>query len=379
MERKTVLVQGAGGGGGNNLIGSMRRSALDLRILGSNCLSHAVAKSTADQTFLLPDSNDVNYVAALVRLIANEQIDIVVPNSDREVSAVSRHRDALPCVVFLPEDEVVQVCQDKHQLYLRLSGAGIPMAESVELAGPEDLGGAFERLGGSERYWVRPRRGSGSQGATWVKNCDQARNWIQLWVELRGFAASDFQISRFLPGRDYCFQSVWRNGELVVGKLCERLSYFGGANRLSGMSSTPEIARTLRDEAALETVQQAVRLLSERPHGNFNMDLKGDVDGVMNITEVNIGRFCMITPIFDRTGRVNTAEAYIRSAFGEEVVVSDRMDIDEGQMLIRELDTEPLIIPESKLREIEECGATSRGQRRFPTPTSYYQSPGIGS
>ncbi len=361
--RKTVLIQGAGSGGGNNLVDSLRRSDLDLVILGSNCLPHAVAKSTADRTFLLPSCEDHDYVQQLRRLIERRRIDLVIPNSDREVDAVSRHRDAIPCRIFLPEDEVVRVCQDKHRLYERLSSAGIPMAGSVELRDLDELPSAFGELGESDRYWVRPRRGSGSRGATWVENWEQARKWIELWIELRGYQARDFQISRFLPGRDYCFQSVWRDGELIVAKLCERLSYFGGANRLSGMSSTPEIARTLRDESALETLQRAVRVLSSRPHGNFNMDLKGDHDGVMNITEVNIGRFCMITPIHDRTGRVNTAEAYVRSAFGETMVIDDPIDIEEGQILIRELDTEPLIVPEATLRGIEARGETPRVKR----------------
>ncbi|MGI9227422.1 MAG: hypothetical protein ACR2PU_01390, partial [Gammaproteobacteria bacterium] len=164
--------------------------------------------------------------------------------------------------------------------------------------------------------------------------------------------AHDFQISNFLPGRDYCFQSVWKEGELVVAKMCERLSYFMGANRLSGMSSTPEIARTIYDEEALETIFKAIKILTDHPHGNFNLDLKGDNESNMNITEVNIGRFCMITTIFDSTGKVNTAEAYVRSSLGESIDIENSIDIDEGYLLIRELDTEPLIIHESEIKAV---------------------------
>lgn len=141
------------------------------------------------------------------------------------------------------------------------------------------------------------------------------------------------------------------------------------------MSSTPEIARTLRDEAALETLQRAVHVLSDRPEGNFNMDLKGDVDGVMNITEVNIGRFCMITPIHDRTGRVNTAEAYVRSAFGERMSIADPIDIQEGQVMIRELDTEPLILSERVLQAIEALGESPRKHKPRPFQAGTYVGP----
>lgn len=353
MKRRTVLVQGAGGGGGNNLIRSLRQSGLDLRILGSNCLRHAVAKSSADETFLLPVCSDGGYVDALNALIEREAIDLVIPNSDRETGAVSALREAIHARTFLPPDDVVRTCHDKHALYRRFSSVGLPMAASVSLEGHADLETAFAALPAGDRYWVRPRRGSGSRGATWVHTPAQAQKWIDLWIELRGYHWDDFQICSFLPGRDFCFQSVWREGQLVVAKLVERLAYYGGAARLSGMASTPEIARTVRDEATLDMIFRAVRTLTPEPHGNFSMDLKGDADGVMNITEVNIGRFCMITTIFDSTGKVNTAGAYVRSAFGEPVEVDDPIDIDEGYLLIRELDTEPLVVHESALERIE--------------------------
>ena len=83
--QKTVLIQGAGGGGGNNLIASLRRSNLDLRILGSNCLAHSIAKSTADVTFSVPEATDPGYLPALQQLVRAEKIDLVIPNNDREV------------------------------------------------------------------------------------------------------------------------------------------------------------------------------------------------------------------------------------------------------------------------------------------------------
>ena len=68
---------------------------------------------------------------------------------------------------------------------------------------------------------------------------------------------------------------VATDGLLVVGKFCEHLQYFLGAGRLSGMSSTPAVARTLRDDEALETIFRAVSAVCDTPHGNFNFDLMG--------------------------------------------------------------------------------------------------------
>jgi carbamoyl-phosphate synthase large subunit len=118
------------------------------------------------------------------------------------------------------------------------------------------------------------------------------------------------------------------------------------------MSSTPAVAKTIEDKKSLEVIFKAVSLLSEKPHGNFNFDLKGRENGEMCITECNVGRFCMITPIFDRTGKHSTVEYYIRSAFGElNENIKNPIDIEEGVLMLRELDTLPTIIRETDIDE----------------------------
>ncbi|MFH2056207.1 MAG: hypothetical protein ABIJ61_09640 [bacterium] len=347
----SVLVTGAGGGGGENLINSLRASGLDLNIYGSNMDEHLLAKSSADFTLWLPSARLPRYTQDLAEAVEAHAIELVIPNNDTEVGRISRDREMLPCRIFLPPDEEVSVCQDKLQLYRRLAERNIPQAHCRELASLDDIDD-FVSSAGFEKYWLRPRKGSGSMGATWVRTAEQARNWVKLWVELRGFRINDFTISEFLPGRDYAFQSVWKNGELQVAKMVERLSYVMGRNRLSNMSSTPAVARTIEDKAALETIIAAIHTVSDRPQGNYNLDLKGNCEGVMCVTEFNIGRFCMITPIFDLTGRYNTAEVHVACALDLPLEIEEPIDIEPDIYLIRELDTRPQIISG---RELETC------------------------
>jgi carbamoyl-phosphate synthase large subunit len=345
-----VLVTGAGGGGGENLIGSLRRSSLDLIIYGSNMDEYLLAKSSADTKVWLPSAQEEHYTEFLEGLIRREGIELVIPNSDTEVGRISRDRDRLPCRVFLPPDDVVRICQDKLRLHEVLVRAGLPQAKCSGLSSLDDIDAFIAETPG-DRFWVRPRRGAGSMGATWVKSAEQARNWIKLWVDLRGMKLTDYTISEFLPGRDYAFQSVWENGHLKVAKMVERLAYVMARNQLSNMSSSPSVARTLRDEQTLEDIFKAIHAVSAVPHGNYNLDLKGDVTGRMCVTEFNIGRFCMITPVFDLTGKYNTADIHVRCGLGETVDIKDPIDIEEGVFLIRELDTTPTIMREDELAD----------------------------
>lgn len=339
-----ILVTGAGGGGGENLISSLRSSSLDLTIYGSNMNEYLLSRTSADYAAHLPAATEDGYLEALNKLLVSEGIELVVPNNDREVAAISRHREKVACKVFLPPDETVRICHDKLEMHECFQKYDVPQAKYLGLKSLEDID-RFVSENPAEKYWVRPRCGSGSRGATWVRTGQQAKDWIGLWCDLRGYSLADFIISEFLPGRDYAFQSVWKDGEMVVGKMVERLSYIGAGNRLSGMGSSPAVGRTLLDMKTYEeSIVKAIYAVCAKPHGNFNLDLKGREDSIMCVTEFNIGRFCMITPIFDRTGKYNTAEMHVRSALDMEINVDDPLDYEDGCYLIRFLDTEPTIL-----------------------------------
>ena len=52
-----ILVTGAGGGGGNNMIQCIRRLyKSDLKIIGTNCSENHIAMSTSDETFIAPEA-----------------------------------------------------------------------------------------------------------------------------------------------------------------------------------------------------------------------------------------------------------------------------------------------------------------------------------
>ncbi len=71
-------------------------------------------------------------------------------------------------------------------------------------------------------------------GATLVKSAEQARGWIRYFQEMRRVPVTSFTLSEYLPGRDFACQSLWKDGDLILIKTVERLSYFWGWARPSG-------------------------------------------------------------------------------------------------------------------------------------------------
>jgi hypothetical protein len=90
--RRTVLVTAAGIANGNNLILSLRRGGLDVRIVGTNADAAFLAKSTADVSLLLPPASHPQYREQAARVVEEHGVDVFIATNDKEVERVSRDR-----------------------------------------------------------------------------------------------------------------------------------------------------------------------------------------------------------------------------------------------------------------------------------------------
>jgi hypothetical protein len=342
--RARLLVMGAGTGASNNLLRSLRAGDPELFIVGCQPDRFVLKKSPADRNYLVPASSQPDLLDALCRVIEAERIDLLVPNNDADARAVSLLRDKLPCRTFLPAHEAIERCQDKYDLgvLLRSRGVDAPLTHPISDLG--DLEDVWGRLPPASRLWCRIRNGNSSAGALPVKTPEQARAWIRYWEEMRGVPARLFTLSEYLPGRDFNLQCLWHEGTPVLVKMCERLSYFVTGNVPSGVSSTPAVARTVLDRRVVDVCLRAIRVVDDRATGLFNVDVKENAHGAPCVTEINAGRFAMITNIYDLTGRHNMASAYVRLAMGgtaDRLPADEVIDVVEDHYLVRDLDTTP--------------------------------------
>jgi hypothetical protein len=373
---KRILVTSAGGGASNNLMKGLQECSLPVFLVGTSIDPYYLARSRADRNYLIPrvDSGEA-YLEALERIVGEEAIDLVIPNNDIEVPAVSAARDRLGALTCLPAHETIELCQDKLALTRHLAAEGIRVPETYPVGGPDQATEIFSRFGHPDRLWCRMRRGGGSKGSLPVKNPDQVRFWVSYWTEMRGVPEGMFVLCEYLPGRDYAVQSLWHEGELIQAKTCERLEYLFGGIMPSGSSSTPRVARTIDDPRINELCVATVRAVDPRATGLFCIDLKENREDVPCVTEINIGRFFMITPLFNTVGRHNMAELYLRLAFGElpEIAPQERFgDIgSEETYLVREVDNEPKVLTADQIRsryeDYQGSGISSRkgkGQRQ---------------
>lgn len=348
MTPRCLLVLGAGGGPGNNLIRSLRAGAGSLWIVGGHRDRFLLRNSTADRNYLLPPTTHPDFLDRLTEIVHRDGVQLIIPTSDAEVRGLALLGGRLPCRTFLPSLEIIDLCRDKYELHVRLRQHGVPVPATHPLATLEDVDDVFRRLAPHRRLWCRTREGHGGRGALLVESPEQARAWIKYWNDMRGVAPRGFTLSEYLPGRDFAAQSLWHEGDLVLVKNYERLSALGGGQPGS-TSSLAALSKTVVDPRVPEVTTAAIRALEGRASGIFCWDLRERVDGVLCVTEINAGRFGLSTNIFDLPGQHNMAATYVRLALGEDVGFRGHYDAVDDYYMIRDYDTVPTIFHADEL------------------------------
>src|SRR5712692_1186452 len=194
-----VLVTGAGNAPGNNLARSLRAGSEPVFIVGCHDDQFVLKNSAADRNYLVPPAGHPQWVRTLRHVLEAEAVQLIVPTVDADVIALSRAREQLHRYLFLPSASVLETCQDKYRLIALLRGHGLDVPATWPVEDPKGIAGIFRQLSGGRPLWCRVRTGAGALGALPVRTPEQARSWIRYWSEMRGVAASSFNLSEYLP------------------------------------------------------------------------------------------------------------------------------------------------------------------------------------
>jgi carbamoyl-phosphate synthase large subunit len=353
---KRILVLGAGGSAGINFIDGLRMAPENLYIVGSDINKWHIELPDVDKRYILPRCTDEKYVDKLNRLIELEKIQFVHAQPDPEVKTISENREKINALTFLPSKKTISICQDKKKTIEILKRKNVPVPETVWIEDEKSIYEAFDRLkvsDGDGKIWFRALRGAGSKAALPIKDPEHAKMWIDYWKTMKHTGYGSFIASEFLPGKEFAFQSVWKDGELVVSQARERLEYLFGNITPSGQTSTPSVAKTVHREDINDVATRAVLAIDNNPNGIFCIDLKENKQGIPCITEINSGRFFTTSNFFAKLG-VNMQYIYVKLAYKEKIPELPKCNpILEGYYWIRLPDKRPILVEEGKWRSTE--------------------------
>lgn len=342
---RRIVVTGAAGAPALNYIRSLRMSPEPFYLIGGDCNRFQLLSSQTDERHLLPRASESDYVPVLRQLIADTGAEFLFAQPDAEVAVISRRRDELPVRTFLPGAETVAVCHDKYQTYLRWKNAGLPVPETRLVNADKDLRACIDAWGD---VWFRASEGAAGRGSLHTSDPDLARVWLESHHGWGNFTAA-----QYLSPRTVTWQSIWRDGELMLAQGRERLQWEFADRSPSGVTGITGAGFTVSDPQVDEIAQQAIMAIDSRPHGIFAVDMTRNANGVPNPTEINIGRF-FTTSLFFTAAGLNMPYIFTRLAFGDDPPLPEpRINpLQPGLLWLRGMDREPVL---AQLAEVEEA------------------------
>jgi carbamoyl-phosphate synthase large subunit len=340
-----VLLTGAGGSAAANVHDALRRSGRGYQVVGADVSPIKLHLSGAETRFVIPRADDPSYKSALVALIESFGIEVVHPQPDPEVLAIGAMRAELPAATYLPAQACLEIAADKSAFNAAMAAAGIHVPEAIPFTTIESVAEETRRLLTLHpKVWIRARVGAGARASLPVSTPDQAVAWIRWWVEEKSMSADDFMASEFLPGREFAYQSVWYDGNLVAGQARERVEYLYGHLTPHGQTSTPSVARTVSIPSVDQLAMDAIRALDPHPCGAFCVDIKEAADGSPRVTEINTGRFFTTSNFFAAAG-LNMPDMLMRCALGERVEPCGSSPLEADLYWIRMVDMGYALVP----------------------------------
>jgi hypothetical protein len=343
-----VHIGGAGGAPSNNVIRSLREAGGDY-LTGQSSEAADLLLADVEERYVVPPADDSAYGPALLELLERLRPDLLHVQNDFEVRAVSRLRDEITELgvrLYLPSPPAVEACVNKFSSYAAWRANDLPVPETRLLRTPDDLAAAMSEFGPS--VWLRAVEGGGGAGAVPTDSAQFATAWID-----RNDGWGRFTAAAILGPTSVTWQSLWRQGELVVAQTRLRRSWAFSSRAPSGVTGVTRVAETVSDESVDRTSEAAIRAIDPVPHGLYGVDLTYDEDGTANLTEINVGRFFTTIHFFTEAG-LNMPAMYRDLALDRQPEQqSSRINpLPDGLVWIRGMDVEPVLTTVEALSEL---------------------------
>ena len=245
---RTILATASGGPSTLSFTRSLRDadpSRKKYRLIGTDCDSYNIHRSEVDVTYLCPKAADPAYIPFLQYIIKREKVEFLHSQPEIEAYIIGKNRDEIlqtGCRLFLPAQETIELLRDKWKSYLRWRDVGITVPENIILNTTADLEGAYARFG--ENIWIRETIGAAGKGSlsrpnfeTALRHLNQSKAW--------GRAVAAEHLSR----ETVTWQSIWREGKIVVAQGRRRHNWAFGNRAQSGVTGLTGVGETVCDRS----------------------------------------------------------------------------------------------------------------------------------
>ena len=292
MSALRILVTGAGAPGIRGTLYALRQGDRPVYTVGTDLSERAVGRLLTDAFYTVPPPEAPHYLDALRIVCRAERIDVLVPQTTREIAILSRFRDDFgETRVLVSGADAVAAANDKGAVLRAFETLGLPVPAYRTTQNENELIAAADALGYPEiPVVVKPPVSNGMRGLRVLREgAWDARRFLAekpSGVEIalddlvrilrRGDDWPALLVTEHLPGPEYSVDA-FRGSQLAVALPRRRDAIRSGISfETTGL---PE-----RSDLIEPTLQAAQRLGLEYA---FGFQYKEDADGVAKVLECN--------------------------------------------------------------------------------------------
>lgn len=346
-----ILIMGAGSAQSNGVVNCLLDVDGSEEIIGAGCEPNDLIFCRTQKKYLLPHSLHKDYKEKLLLLLNKERPDFIHFQHDQELIIASGFREEILATgtkLFIPSHEDIDTCVYKYKSYLKFKNTGLKVPENIILNNEDDLKDAFKKLTTkNKKIWLRQMSiGGGGKGSVATDDFNFAKEWIS---HNKGW--KDFIAAEILTPDSATFVSIWHNGELVVGQGRIRKSWSGRS--VSGVTGVTKVGKISNDDHVVDIAIKSINSVSKKPHGIFGVDMTYDHQGILNPTEINIGRFFTTIEFFKQVGLNMPQILKDIAIYNKFPNLSKKINPlnDESLMWLRTMDAKPLLISEEEMKK----------------------------
>ncbi len=256
MATKTVLVTGIGGNVGQGILRNIRNLDYDIQIIGCDIASFTAGSHLCDKTYVVPYSYERNYTAEIQKIIANCNVDLIIPSTDYEVYYLGLFKAELNAFVLASDAHISKQFLDKYATYKLFEKEGIPFAKSWL---PEEYSNSEQEI------IAKPREGRGS----------------------RGIIVNPNDISVF--GEDYMIQKLHKGIEVTTAVYVNKAQEVHGICSMERTLENGTTSKIIVNNTYDKKLRGIAKMIADLDgvRGNFNIQSIIDDSGSIHPFEIN--------------------------------------------------------------------------------------------
>jgi carbamoyl-phosphate synthase large subunit len=222
----------------------------------------APALYSAKLQALVPPIGDPSYIAAIATIVAELEVNLVVPLADLDHRILAERRDEVGALVLLPGLETIALCEDKYEAHRFFEANGVDSPPTwLEAELPAEV--PFPVL-------VKARRGFGS------RHIYRAETREELDFFLR-YTTAESMVQRVCSGEEFSIDVFCDTDRRCLGAVPRTMIESKGGESIKGM--------TIRDEELIEHGRHVAETMGIV--GPANIQCFREPDGSLPVTDVN--------------------------------------------------------------------------------------------